>query len=129
MTKEYQPKKSKTILPRAVYMMTIYQIRDYYRLKEKLQDTIDGRPDPWQVRASGYRKGSSVEIKAIRRERDRNVVTGIDKALESIPEEYRSGVWWSVQENRRFPDDAAREKYSRYKSKFILMTAVNVGFI
>lgn len=129
MAKEYQTKHSRDILPRAVYMKTIYQIRDYYRLKENLDDVMDEQPDPRQPHVSGSKKGSVVETKAIRRERDRDIVSGIDDALEDIPREYRHGVWQAVMYNAPFPDDAARRTYSRHKARFIIMVARNLGFI
>lgn len=129
MTKEYQTKHSKNILPRAVYMKTVYQIRDYHRLKENLQDTLDEQPAPRQPSVSGTKKGSVVETKAIKRERDRDIVKGIDEAIETIPEEYRHGVWQAVMYNSPYPEDAALSTYSRYKAEFIVMVAYNLGFI
>ena len=38
---EYQRKLGKYVLPGTVYMKTLYHIRDYFRLKEKIQDAID----------------------------------------------------------------------------------------
>lgn len=129
MTKEYQTKHSKNILPRAVYMKTVYQIRDYHRLKENLQDTLDEQPAPRQPSVSGTKKGSVVETKAIKRERDHDIVKGIDEAIETIPEEYRHGVWQAVMYNSPYPEDAALSTYSRYKAEFIVMVAYNLGFI
>lgn len=129
MTKEYQTKHSKNILPRAVYMKTVYQIRDYHRLKENLQDTLDEQPAPRQPSVSGTKKGSVVETKAIKRERDYDIVKGIDEAIETIPEEYRHGVWQAVMYNSPYPEDAALSTYSRYKAEFIVMVAYNLGFI
>lgn len=129
MTREYQTKHSKNILPRAVYMKTVYQIRDYHRLKENLQDTLDEQPAPRQPSVSGTKKGSVVETKAIKRERDYDIVKGIDEAIETIPEEYRHGVWQKVMYNSPYPEDAALSTYSRYKAEFIVMVAYNLGFI
>ena len=129
MTREYQTKHSKNILPRAVYMKTVYQIRDYHRLKENLQDTLDEQPAPRQPSVSGTKKGSVVETKAIKRERDHDIVKGIDEAIETIPEEYRHGVWQKVMYNSPYPEDAALSTYSRYKAEFIVMVAYNLGFI
>ena len=129
MTKEYQTRHSKNILPRAVYMKTIYQIRDYHRLKENLSDIMDEQPAPRQPQVSISNKGSLVETKAIKRERDMDIVTGIDKAIETIPEEYRHGVWQAVMYNSPYPEDAALSTYSKYKAEFIIRVAMNLGFI
>ena len=50
MTKDYQPKKTKYILPQGIYMSTLWIIRDYARMKESIEDEIlttpvhDGMP-------------------------------------------------------------------------------------
>lgn len=129
MTKEYQPKHTRDILPRAVYMKTLYQIRDYHRLKENLEDIIDEQPDPRQPQVFGTRKGSVVETKAIKREKDKAIVDGIDKALRNVPKEYRHGVWQAVMYNAPYPKDADPSTYTRHKSRFIIMVARNLGFI
>ena len=43
--KDYQTKKEKLVLPKDVYMRTIWMIRGYYRMKENLQDAVDAQPD------------------------------------------------------------------------------------
>ena len=129
MSKEYQPKHTRDILPRAVYMKTIYQIRDYYRLKENLRDVVDEQPDPRQPHTAGLAKGSVVETKAIRREKDRDIISGIDEALHTIPQEYQHGVWQAVMYNAPYPKDADPSTYTRHKSRFIIMVARNLGFI
>ena len=126
--RDYQRKKGKYVLPRTLYRMTVYQIRDYYRLKERLKDIVDEQPDPRQPHVSGGKKESNVETKSIKRERDNDVVTAIEKAKRLIPEEYRRGVWESVMYNEPYPNDAARETYSRHKSKFVYMVAKYLGW-
>ena len=127
--REYQTKRSREHMPNAVYMKTIYQIRDYYRLVENLQDSLDAQPDPSQPHVKGGTPGSSTESKAMKRERDRDIVAAIDKALEQIPEEYRKGVWQAVMYGSPYPDDAATNTYSRYKADFIAYAAVKLGFL
>ena len=106
---EYQRKRGKYILPGTVYMKTIYQIRDYYRLKEKIQDTIDESPDPHQPHVSGSKKGSPTESKAFKI--------------------YRDGVWASVMFNEPYPQDADRTTYGRHKSRFVFTVAAYLGWV
>lgn len=128
MTREYQTQKEK-VLPSDIWKITISYIRGYYRRLENLRDMIDEQPDPRQPHVQGGVKGSPTETKAQRRERDRAVVAAIDQALETIPEEYRHGVWQKVMYNNPYPDDAAISTYSRYKSAFIIKTAQNLGLV
>ena len=126
---EYQRKRGKYILPGTVYMKTIYQIRDYYRLKEKIQDTIDESPDPHQPHVSGSKKGSPTESKAFKIYDDDTIVTAIETAKEEIPEEYRDGVWASVMFNEPYPPDADRTTYGRHKSRFVFTVAAYLGWV
>ena len=110
-------------------MKTIYQIRDYHRLKEKIQNVIDAGPDPGEVHVSGSRNGSTTERKAMQIFSDSNIVDAIEKALSEIPEEYRKGVWNSVMYNEPYPIDAARSTYGLHKSRFVHKVAIYLGFI
>ncbi|MBQ8933917.1 MAG: hypothetical protein IJ061_06505 [Lachnospiraceae bacterium] len=124
--REYQTEKEK-ILPKDVYMTTLHMIRGYYRRKENLQDMIDEGPDPRQPHVKGGATGSPVESKAMKRERDRDVVAAIDRALKEIPEEYRHGVWQKVMYNAPYPDDAALKTYSNHKATFVILAASYLG--
>ena len=126
--REYQTQREK-VLPKDVYMTTLHIIRGYYRRKENLQDMLDESPDPDQAKAKGGTPGSPTESKAVRREKDRDVVAAIDKALGSIPKEYRHGVWQKVMYNAPYPDDAHITTYSRYKADFVIMAAHNLGLV
>lgn len=119
MSNDYQTKREKAI-ENDIWKITLATIRGYYRRKENLQDAIDEQPDPRQPHVKGGEKGSQTEAKAMKRERDRDVVAAIDRALESIPEEYRHGVWQKVMYNSPYPDDAAPNTYTRYKAEFVI---------
>ena len=125
--REYQTLKEKKILPKDIYMQTIWRIRGYYRMKENLQDSLDEQPDPRQPHVSGGVKGSPTETKAMKRENDRDMVAAIDKALATIPKEYRHGVWQKVMYNAPYPEDAATKTYSGYKTEFIIRAAKYLG--
>ena len=125
----YQRHRGKYTLPGTVYMKTIYQIRDYYRLKEKIASVIEGSPDPGEVHVAGGKQSSVTEQKAIKISGDNQIIAAIDNALLTVPDEYREGVWENVMVDRPYPADAARSTYGMYKSRFVYNTADNLGWI
>ena len=126
--KDYQTKLERARLPRDVYMQVLWTIRGYERMKKELEDIIDGTPDRSQPHSNGGTPGSPVEAKAGKRdESGLDKVRAIEKALDSIPEEYRRGVWNKVIHNEPYPDDANVSTYSRYKGEFVLRTAKYLG--
>ena len=129
MTKDYQPKKTKYILPQGIYMSTLWIIRDYYRMKESEEDAIlatpvhDGMPrgsrisDPTAAKAMNLSGVISGRIRAI------------EEAKWDIPEEYMHGVWNNIQYRLPYPMDASRQTYSQYKSKYIHGVAKRLGLL
>lgn len=129
MTKDYQPKKTKYILPQGIYMSTLWIIRDYYRMKESEEDAIlatpvhDGMPrgsrisDPTAAKAMNLSGVISGRIRAI------------EEAKRDIPEEYMHGVWNNIQYRLPYPMDASRQTYSQYKSKYIHGVAKRLGLL
>lgn len=126
---ERMTKMEKQYLPRDVFYETVWIIRGYDRRKKRLEDIVDEQPDPRQPHVKGGMPGSPVHTKASKRERDRDIVAAVDKALQQVPKEYRKGVWNKVAYQERYPDDADPSTYSRYKSVFIIQTAINLGYI
>ena len=119
--RDYQTVKERAI-PHDVWMQTLAIIRGYYRRLENLNNAMDETNVPDVPGGSGV--GSVVESKAAKRERDRDVVAAIDKAIYAIPEEYRVGVWRKVMFNERYPRDADLKTYSRHKADFVLRVAL-----
>lgn len=121
-------KNNKYILPSAVYNKTIWQIRDYYRLKEARDDIIyqrgsdDGTP-------KGTGTGDPTFRKAEKLARVTDIVKVIEDALEQIPPEYRKGVWDSVQFRSPYPINADRSTYGRLKSRFVYMVAKKLDYL
>lgn len=127
--KEYQRlKNNKYLLPHAVYIQTLWKIRDYYRLKEVSDELIygsgglDGMPRCKELND----KTSKV---AEKRERYIKDISLIDNELKLIPCEYQKGVWNSIMFGERYPEDAHRATYSEHKSKFIFSVAHRFGLI
>lgn len=131
--KEYQRKKNnKYILPTPLYNQIIWQIRDYYRLKEqynsiptegKSVSDIDGMPH-------GKVSGDDGMVNMVEKmQRLSTIIKIIDKERDSIPEEYRQGVWNNIMYRMAYPDDADRTTYARWKSRMIYNVAKNEGLI
>ena len=127
----YQRKKNnKYILPAAVYNHTIWQIRDYKRLKETMAMIPQESPAPPDGMPTGQGfTGDPTFRKVAKMEDIRRVTDAIEKALEEIPKEYRKGVWENIQFQKRFPDDADRTTYGRYKSKMVYGVAVRLNYL
>ena len=119
----------KYILPGTIYMKTLYQIRDYHRLKEEAQAILEESPSPADGQPRGSNIGDPVVSKASKREKYLRVIGIIENARDEIPIEYRHGVWASVMYREAFPVDAARTTYSRWKSRFIYRVAEELEFI
>lgn len=123
-------KNNRYILPTAVYNHTIWQIRDYKRLKEALALIPHESPLPpdGMPRSQGF-TGDPTYNKVVKMEDIRRVTDAIETELERIPSEYRKGVWESIQDRKRFPQDADRTTYGRYKSQFVYGVAVRLNYI
>lgn len=92
-------------------------------MKESVEDTIlatpvhDGMPRGRDHGDSTAAKAMKLSDSIMRR------IRAVEEAKRDIPEEYMHGVWNNIQYRMPFPDDAARETYSRYKSKYIYRVA------
>ena len=129
MTKDYQPKKTKYILPQGIYMSTLWIIRDYARMKESIEDEIlttpvhDGMPRGSGISDPTASKAMNLSGTIMGR------INAIEEAKNDIPAEYMHGVWNNIQYRMPFPQDAARQTYSQYKSKYIYGVADRLGLL
>ena len=130
--RDYQRKhNNKYILPNAVYNATIWQIRDYNRLKDQLNDladtsaAIDYSRDKVQTSANT----DATLNAALRYSHVHDICTAIETAKENMPEEYRIGVWNNILYYMPYPIDADRSTYGRVKSKFIYEVATSLEYI
>lgn len=128
--RDYQREKNNMHrLPNAVYKQALWQIRDYYRMKEELQDILDESPSPPDGMPHGSGIGKPVEAVVIRREKYADKVRAIEKALDLVPEEYQAGVWKAVQFSAPYPDDAHRNTYGIWKARFVYAVADYLGIV
>ena len=129
MRQEYQRKKSKYILPDAVYFQVIWQIRDYYRLKDMADAILGESSGMGDGMPHGSPSPDGVFNKAIRRMELTRITNAIDEAYAQIPDEYQRGVWNNILYRTSVPQDADRATYARYKSKMIYHIAELLGLI
>ena len=102
-------------------MQTIYAIRDYSSLRDQLDDRLGLRAvaNDGQPHGSGTGDPTAQQAMELYDSYAAYMVSVIDAAVAEIPEEYRRGVWNNVQSGERFPDDAHRNTYGRWKARFI----------
>ena len=128
--KEYQRTKNNPwILPRNLYMQTLYAIRDYERMKEEYEYMIQGEAVEMDGQPKGTRIGDPTEKMAAKVENIHDRLKAIEKAKNGIPKEYVKGVWQNIVYGARFPHDAGRNTYGRYKSRFVYEVAKNLTLI
>lgn len=126
--RDYQRQKNnKYILPTPVWNQTLWQIRDYYRLKEKADDLIMQSHDDNEPVASSAISDPTFRL-AVKREKYVRIIDVIDSEKRKIPKEYQCGVWNNIMYRERFPDDAHRNTYSMWKSRFVFNVAERLGF-
>lgn len=126
--KHYQ-RGGKYILPGNVYVMTIYMIRDYQRMKDEADAILHRSPAPPDGMPKGTAQVNGVERAAERRETYLRTIRIIDDAMNLIPEEYRKGIWENIQKAKPFPKDAARSTYGMWKSRAINHVAKEINFL
>ena len=116
--RDYQRKRGRYILPRAVYNGVIWKIRDYYRMKQVAEDLLSIGAINYDSMPKSSGTGDMVSREQLVKE-----IKVIEEALLDLPEEYRSGVWNNILFGSPYPIDADRTTYGRYKSKFIYRVA------
>lgn len=130
MSRDYQRKlNNKYQLPREVYHLTLWQIRDYDRMKDEAEAILTESLPPPDGQPKGTGTGDEVASKAARREEYIRKTRAVEEALEIVPEEYRRGVWRNVTEWKAYPKDADRSTYGRWKSRFVYETARRLGIV
>lgn len=130
MSRDYQRKlNNKYRLPREVYHLTLWQIRDYDRMKDEADAILEESPPPPDGQPKGQKQGDETASKAARREEYLRKTKAIEDALELVPPEYRRGVWKSVVYYDPFPIDAARSTYAMWKSRFVYECAYKLGIM
>ena len=126
--RDYQ-RKSKYVLPATVYHQTLWTIRDYQRMKDEAESLLIDSGKEMDGMPHGSPSPNGVINKVIRRDAFLEKCQAIEKAFQTIPQEYRQGVVDSIMYHAAFPNNADRSTDGRYKSKVIYMAAYNLGLI
>lgn len=130
--RDYQRQKNnKYLLPSTVYHKTLWTIRDYYRVKESLNDLADTSTgiayDKDKIQTSD--NSDMTFNAAVRYGEAKQIVDTIESARSRMPAEYQQGVWNNILFGNAYPIDADRSTYGRVKSKLIFDVAEGLGYI
>mgnify|MGYP000848633317 FL=1 len=128
--RDYQrTKNNKYVLPQTVYLQAIYKIRDYDRMVLELERALESSPEPSDGMPKGTGTSNPTERAVIKRSKYLNDVAVIDKCFNTVPNEYKKGVWNNIVFRERFPNDAARSTYGNYKALFVFEVAKELCLI
>ena len=114
------------VLPPAVRQATIWVIRDYPRLKLRYEEIVEASPAPPDGQPGSTRPSDVASSKAIRAAEIGVKIRAIEGGWSGIPEEYRRGIWESIQRRQPFPTDAALNTYKLWKQRYVWNVAVRL---
>lgn len=126
MSKEYKNKNSK--LSHSVYMQTIYFIRGHDDRCEEYRRILEGGSLPPDGTPKGTNRSDPTALKAERLAKLSKKISAVERALKSVPEEYREGVYMSIAYRDRLPDYANKNTWSKWRMRFISRVADVMGF-
>lgn len=128
--RDYQAQKNNPYyLERTLYRATLAVIRDYDRLRAEYDSILSASPAPPDGMPRSTKISDPTGRDAVRRAEMSRKLRAVEDALSCVPEEYRRGVWESAAYYKRYPDDADRTTYWRYKARFIYNVAQNLSWI
>lgn len=126
--RNYQRQKNNPYkLPHNLYMRMLYLVRDYERIKSQRADILHSSPAHDGQPHTGL--GNPTENKGIKLAMLDNECSAVEKAIESIPEEYRKGVLRNIKDNERYPITASETTFRRYRYKLTYTLAKILGKI
>ena len=131
--RNYQPHKNNPYsLPKALYNQTIWLIKDYLRIKEKYDNfdiSIKSVNYSMCVEIKNRKKANPVETEAMKKAVLKEKINAIENAFREIPDVYRKGIWENIMIDKKYPLDADRSTYSRWKQRFIYQVCYNMNWI
>lgn len=119
---------SEYLLPKDIYMSTLWYIRGYYRWKLQREEVLEGSPPPPDGQPRGSSPGDPTYRAAARLVPIGDKLKPIEDALLEIPEEYRAGILAAIIERQRYPDYAAVTTWKRWRQRLVYHTAINLGY-
>lgn len=128
--RDYQPEKhNEYYLDKTLYRSTLAVIRDYDRLRMEYKAILEESPAPPDGMPRGTKVSDPTGRTAIRREEISKKLDAVEEAIKVVPKEYRLGVWNAIVNYSRYPRDADKSTYWRYKAKFVYHVAKNLYWI
>ena len=128
--RHYQKKRNNPyILPHNLYMSVLYIIRDYERLKSEREYILTASPLPPDGQPRGMSISNPTEDKAMKLIAVSSQIDVVDKALRTVPKEYRKGVMDNILYESWYPIDAGVRTYQYWKQRFIYYVAKNMKLI
>ena len=129
--RNYQRTKSNPyLLPHNVYMICLYLVRDYERIKSEMDDILHTYPSS---QPDGLPHGTDITDttakRAIKLEELSKKCEIIEQAIIIVPCEYRKGILKNINYNYPYPITAHRNTYGYWKSKFLYQIAYNSNLI
>ena len=131
MSREWQQTRmSEYVMPNAVYYQSIWAVRDFERMEERLKElnreSFKGDGSILREPKSGY-KESRTERRALEAVILSERVDGIKKSLADIPERYRLCILNNVVYNE--PVKYPGKLWKLWKQKFLYGVAINLSLM
>lgn len=130
--RDYQStKNNQYYMDDRLWRKTLFVIRDYYRLKAEYDDRLgEGMSSGSEVpTGKTNRTGDPTGLKAVKLAVISEQIRAIEKARLMIPYEYMDGIWDNIQYYSRYPTNADRHTYGRWKRIFVWEVAKNLHWI
>ena len=121
--------RNKYQLPHPVRMQVIWLVRDYERMKVEYDNTIWASPGPMDGQPRGNTIGDPTGRAGIKRVDLAKRLEAIEQAFNTVPDEYRQGVWNNIVFSTRYPIYAHRNTYGNHKNRFLYQVARNLYLI
>ena len=129
--KDYQPKyKNKYYLRKGLYQKTLAFVRDYDGMRQDRINIIHGTSSALDGMPRGSGTSDTTADKAMRILALDSDIDAIEKALNTIPPEYRSSVMTLIMTGKvPFNAYASRRTIGRWKAKLLYLVAKNKFWI
>lgn len=126
--RDYQRKLNNPYrLPKTLYRRVLAVIRDYDRQREEIDNILYGTAERDGI-SSGI-PGKPTENAAMRMMQYTGDVEAVERALETIPEEYRREVFANIRYGNRFSDNAHYKTWLHYRQKLIYEVAKKLNLV
>lgn len=129
--RDKQPNKNNTYyLPNTLYRRILSIVRDYDRRCAERETVLYGTGNFEEGMPRCSEPGHPVERAAIKLTQIEQEIIAVDRALDQIPSEYARYIFDNVRYGQPYPlDYAARNTWSRWRSRFLYFVAKNMNLL